>query len=78
MNIMIERTWEILGKFAMVPSLGGIGLFKEKMITLCGRLTHIPTSAHGNLTKQEFEVVKFVENSTPFSILLGKTWVEKD
>jgi hypothetical protein len=38
-NIMIEGTWEILGKLVMVPSLGGIGLFKGKLITLCGRLT---------------------------------------
>jgi hypothetical protein len=77
-NIMTERTWEILGKPAMVPSLGGIGLFKGKMITLCGRLTQIPMSAHGTSTEEEFEVVKFVENNTPFAILLGKTWVEKD
>jgi hypothetical protein len=33
-NIMTEKTWETLGKPAMVPSLGGIGLFKGKLITL--------------------------------------------
>jgi hypothetical protein len=33
-NIMLERTWEILGKPAMIPSLGRIGLFKGKMIHL--------------------------------------------
>jgi hypothetical protein len=77
-NIMIERTWEILGKPTMVPSLGGIGLFRGKMIILCGRLTHISMSAHGTSIEEEFETVKFVENSAPFSILLGKTWVEKD
>jgi hypothetical protein len=38
-NIMTERTWEIFGKPVMVPSLGGIGLFRGKMITLCGRIT---------------------------------------
>jgi hypothetical protein len=38
-NIMIERTWEILGKPSMIPSLGGIRFFKGKLITLCGRLT---------------------------------------
>jgi hypothetical protein len=53
-------------------------LFKGKMITLCGRLTHVPMSAHGTLTEEEFEVIKFVENNTPFSLLLGKTWIEKD
>jgi hypothetical protein len=77
-NIMTKRTWEILGKPAMGPSLGGIGLFKGKSITLCGRLTNIPMISHGPLTKEEFEVDKFVENNTPFSIFLGRTWIEKD
>jgi hypothetical protein len=62
----------------MVPSLGGIGLFKGKMITLCGRLAHVPMNAHRASTKEEFEVIKFVENNAPFSLFLGKTWVEKD
>jgi hypothetical protein len=77
-NIMPESTWEILGKPAMIPSLGGIGLFKGKMITLCGRLTHVPMSAHGTSTEEEFEVIKFVENNAPFALLLGRTWIERD
>jgi hypothetical protein len=44
---MTKSTWEILGKPCMVPSLGGIGLFKGKMITLCGRITHIPMISYG-------------------------------
>jgi hypothetical protein len=75
---MTERTWEILGKPAMVPSLGGIGLFRGNLITLCGRLTQTYMSAHGTSTEEEFEIVKFVENNTPFAIFLGKTWIEKD
>jgi hypothetical protein len=27
-NIMTERTWKTLGKPAVIPSLGGIGLFR--------------------------------------------------
>jgi hypothetical protein len=77
-NIMMERTWEILGKPAMTPSLGGIGLFRGKLITLCGRITQTSMSAHGTSTKEDFEVVKFVENSAPFAMLLGKTWIEKN
>jgi hypothetical protein len=77
-NIMPERTWEILGKPVMIPSLGGMGLFKGNMITLCGRLTHVPMISHGASTKEEFEVIKFVENNAPFTLLLGKTWIEKD
>jgi hypothetical protein len=38
---MTERSWEILGNPAMIPSFGGIGLFRGKLITLCGILTQI-------------------------------------
>jgi hypothetical protein len=62
----------------MIPSLGGIGLFRGKMITLCGRLTQISMSDHGTSTEEYFEVVKFIENNAPFSMLLGKPWIERD
>jgi hypothetical protein len=77
-NIMTERTWETSGKPAMIPSLGEIGLFRGKLITLCGRIAHISMSAHGTSTKEDFEVVKSIDNNAPFSILLGKPWIEKD
>jgi hypothetical protein len=48
------------------------------MITLCGRLTHVPMISHGTSTEEEFEVIKFVENNAPFALLLGKTWIERD
>jgi hypothetical protein len=37
-NIMTERTWEAIGRHAMIPSLGGVGLFRVKIINLYGRL----------------------------------------
>jgi hypothetical protein len=51
-NIMPEITWEILGKDDMVSSLGMIGLFNGKMITLCGRVTNVPMTTHETLTKE--------------------------
>jgi hypothetical protein len=57
----------------MSPSLGGIRLFRGKVISLCGRLTQIPMSAHGTLAEEDFEVVKFIESNVPFAMLLGKT-----
>jgi hypothetical protein len=62
----------------MVPSLGKIGLFKGNMTTLCGRFTKVPMIAHETSTEEEFEVIKFVENNDLFSLLLGKTWIDKD
>jgi hypothetical protein len=35
-------------------------------------------SSHRTLIEEEFDIVKFVGNNAPFSILLGKTWIEKD
>ena len=62
----------------MIFSLGGIGLFKGNLITICGRLAHVPMVSHGTSTEEEFEVIKFVENNALFSHLLGKTWIERD
>jgi hypothetical protein len=39
--------------------------------------TYLDTS-HGTLTEEEFEIMKFVENSALFAILLEKNWIEKD
>jgi hypothetical protein len=55
----------------MVPSLGNIGLFKGKMVTLCGRITQIAMSTHGASIEEEFEVIKFIEDHAPFPYLLG-------
>jgi hypothetical protein len=62
----------------MIPSLGGIGLLRGKLITLCGKLTQISMSAHGTSTKEYFEVVKFIKNNAPFAMLLGNPWIGKD
>jgi hypothetical protein len=32
-------------------------------------------SAHGTSIEEEFEVVKFIEKTTPFAMLLGKPWI---
>jgi hypothetical protein len=77
-NIMTERTWKAIGRPAMIPSLGGIGLFKGKLINLCGNLTRIPMNANGTLTKEDFEIIKFIGNSAPFTMLLGKPLIERD
>jgi hypothetical protein len=62
----------------MIPSYRGIGLFRGKLINLCGKITQISMSTHGTSIEEEFEVVKFIENNAPFAILLGKTWIERD
>jgi hypothetical protein len=77
-NIMTERTWEDIGRPAMIPSLRGIGLLRGKLINLCGRLAQIPMTINGTSTKEDFEIIKFVENSAPFTMLIGKPWIDRD
>jgi hypothetical protein len=77
-NIMTEITWETLGRPALVPSLGGVSLFKGKLVTLCGQITQISMTTHGTSTEEYFEIVKFVESSAPFPVFLGKTGIVKD
>ena len=67
-----------MGNPYVVPPYVRIGLFKGNMITLCGRVTNVPVIVHGTLTKEEFEVIRFVGGNTPFPLLLGKTRIEKD
>jgi hypothetical protein len=77
-NIMTERTWEAIGRPSMIPSLGGIGLFRGKLINLCGKLPRIPMSANGTSKEEYFEIIKFIEDIAPFTMLLGKPWIERD
>jgi hypothetical protein len=75
---MIEIMWEDIGRPAMTPSLGGIGLFRGNMINLCGKLTRISMNSNGTSTEEDFEIIKFIENNAPFTMLLGKPWIERD
>jgi hypothetical protein len=77
-NIMSERTWEAIGKPVMIPSLGGIGLFRGKLVSLCGRLSQISTTVNGTSKKEDFEIIKCIENNSLFTMLLGKPWIERD
>jgi hypothetical protein len=74
---MPKRTCEAIGNPAMIPSLGGIGLFRGKLMMLCGKLTQIPMTVNGTSTEEDFEIIKFIEDSAPFTMLLKKPWIER-
>ena len=77
-NIMPERIWEAIGKPTMIPSLGGTSLFRGKIVNLCGRLARIPMTVNGNSTKENFEIIKFFEDNAPFTMLIGKPWIDRE
>jgi hypothetical protein len=77
-NVMTERTWEAIGRPVTTPSLSGIGLFRGKLVKICGRLNQISMNANGTSTKEDFEIIKFIEDSASFTMLLGNPWIERD
>ena len=78
MNIMLEKTWEAIRRPAMIPSLEGISLFRGKIVNLCGRLARIHMTVNGASTEEDFEIIKFVEDRAPFTMLIGKPWIDRD
>jgi hypothetical protein len=70
-NIMTKITWEAIGRPVMTPSLSGIGLFRGKLVKLCGRINQISMNANGTSTEEDFEIIKFIEDNAPFTMLLG-------
>jgi hypothetical protein len=77
-NIMLERTWEAIGRPSMIPSLRGILSFRGKLVNLCGRLTHIPMNVNGTSIKKDFDIIKFIEDNVPFTMLLEKSLIDRD
>jgi hypothetical protein len=77
-NNMTKRTWEAIGRPAMIPSLGGIRLFRGKLVNLCRRLAQILMTVNGNSTEEDFEIIQFIENQALFTMLIGKPWIDKD
>jgi hypothetical protein len=77
-KIMLARTWEAIAKSAMIPSLGGISFFRGKLVNLCGRLTWIPMIINGTSTEEDFEIIKFVDENTSFTMLIGKPWIDRE
>jgi hypothetical protein len=75
---MPKRTWEVIGKPAMIPSLGGTSFFRGKLVNLCGRLSRMPMTINGTLTEEEFEIIKFFEESASFTMLIGKPWIDRE
>ena len=75
---MPERTWEAIGRPSMITSLAGISLFKGKLVNLCGRLPQITMTINGDSIEEDFEIIKFVEDRAPFTMLIGKPWIDRE
>ena len=44
---------------------------------MCGRLAQIPMIVNGTSTEEDFEIIKFIEDSALFTMLIGKPWIDR-
>jgi hypothetical protein len=35
-------------------------------------------NVNGTSTEEDFEIIKFIEDNTSFTMLLGQPWIERD
>jgi hypothetical protein len=35
-------------------------------------------NVNGTSTEEDFEIIKFIEDNAPFTMLLGQPWIERD
>jgi hypothetical protein len=77
-KIMLERTWEAIGNPVVIPSLGGTSFFIGKLVTLCERLAQIHMTINGNSTEEDFEIIKFFEDTALLTMLIGKPWIDTE
>jgi hypothetical protein len=35
-------------------------------------------TANGTSTEEDFEIIKFIEDNAPFTMLIGKPWIDRD
>jgi hypothetical protein len=45
---------------------------------LCGKLAQILMTVNGTSTKEDFEIIKFIEDNALFTMLFRKPWIERD
>jgi hypothetical protein len=73
-NVMMKKTWELMGKPKLIYSPIRIRMANQQAIIPFGRLEHVPVDIDEMRTFADFEVIKIVDDSCPYPALLGIDW----
>jgi hypothetical protein len=73
-NIILKKTWEMMGKPKLIWSPIQLRLENQHKIVLIGRLTGVNVNIDGVHNTTYFEVIKIVDGSKPYPTLLGLDW----
>jgi hypothetical protein len=70
-NIMMKKTWALMGKPKLIYSPIRLRMSSKKLVIPFGRLQHVPMNIDGVRTFVDFEVIEIVDDSYPYPTLLG-------
>jgi hypothetical protein len=73
-NVLPKKTWKCMGEPTLGYSPVQLKLENQHIVLPIGRLKGVTVDLDGVHTKVDFEVIKIVDDTTPYPILLGLDW----
>ena len=73
-NVLTKQTWEHMGKPTLAWSPIQLRLANQQKIVPLGRFLDLQIDIDGVSTFTEFEVIEIIDDSNPYSALLGIEW----
>jgi hypothetical protein len=70
-NVMTKQTWALMGKPKMIYSPIRLRMANQQVVSPFGRLEHVHVDIDGVKTFADFEVIEIVDDSFPYTSLLG-------
>jgi hypothetical protein len=72
-NILLKKSWELMGKPNLVWSPIQLRLANQYQIYPIGRLEKVEVNIEGVKTKANFEVIEIMDDSDPYPVYLALT-----
>jgi hypothetical protein len=73
-NVLPKKTWQCMGEPALGYSNVQLKLENQHRVIKIGRLKGVTIYLDGVCTKEDFELIKIVDGTTPHPTLLGLDW----
>jgi hypothetical protein len=70
-NVMTKKTWALMGKTKFIYSPIRLRMSNQQAVSPFGRLEHVPMDIDGVINFADFKVIKIVDDSCPYPVLLG-------
>jgi hypothetical protein len=73
-NVLPKKTWQCMGEPTLGYSPVQLKLANQHRVLPIGRLKGVTVDLDGVCTKEDFEVIEIVDDTTPYPTLLGLDW----